>query len=1280
MAELDAERALLLDLGNRVRTGGGWWPARNDYRTRQNYELLDRMIEAGFVQVAHQFYTWTIAGLRQVKDDVFMGAELRRAWDVAQAMTKRLDAKMRQPVKVHELQKQLGWAETNEVRRAAYILAISTNNAVTISQQPGSTMVPDEITPLEGLWRLSEELIMNGSPATPATSRSANAAEPTAAIGLAQSGAESRAVGSEDAAEVVVSAELPPFVVTAWRPIEAADAIRRAVPANTLLMEHLLLGLFRRADGRTLELFAGHGIRDEGTLRDALRAVGAVLDKGEALPTSHFSELPAMSEHAGQALRNAAQIAIAESAPGEARIRGSHLLRGALSVDGCHIVEALRRRGPALVGSSSGPAIAAGDSKVATKPIALILRGPGAVGKTTVLDRIQSTWRGRGRSVRLVRLDEGWETGQFRRSDGPATDRYQDLLGAPTDLLLVRLGWGEPDWGRGSALGASRNPKEWVDLLRERYRLVLIRLSASWQLLEQRLRRREPTLSDVHAYVYEQVDGDLIKFSSNAGLPETIIKTDGLNADQVTAAVAQQLRALESVGGPAPTPVLPNVVADVVDGEDLLDITGDVRTLCSVLLSKSISPPLSVGLFGDWGSGKTFFIERMRREIALLSSLSKGKGARSAFHENVVQISFNAWHYVDTNLWASLVSRIFEQLAQEVTPAPESPEGARRRLFRELETAREMKAEATAEKARAEERLETAGTALQTIARKRAETELRLSKLRAPDLIGLLDTPTRTSLSDALAELGLPAAIQSLQGLADAAREAHTLAGRVRSTLHAFFRDPKGVRLLAALAAGLIVLALVVIYVMRRWAPALTGLGTVIAEFVGGLTAATTLARKYTATVDGALQKLEQARDNANQLSRKKREEKEQGESALEQDIAKLRSQEVAASQALDTASARVAELEQRIREIDEGRSLSKFLYDRVHGGDYERHLGLISVIRRDFEKLERLLRDSSDLKTVDRIVLYVDDLDRCPSDKVVDVLQAVHLLLAVPLFVVVVGVDSRWLLHSLQKQFTGFSQPPSDSPDAQWVSTPQAYLEKIFQIPFAVRRMNQSGYKQLMGALLTSTAPGEPPSSAVRSVARVAGAKAEVLRGTGSTSGAEPARQADEPQSDAARGSTEVRDLQPSGLDIRSWEAAVADKLHVLLPTPRSAKRFANVYRLLKAGVPANELERFEGTEAAPGDFQIAMVLLALLTGYPRVAVATFRRIQEAKAEARWREVILGEPRSLSNRGADDGPSNAEVLNALVSRLALADERVAPFQGWVPRVARFSFDAARFE
>jgi hypothetical protein len=77
-------------------------------------------------------------------------------------------------------------------------------------------------------------------------------------------------------------------------------------------------------------------------------------------------------------------------------------------------------------------------------------------------------------------------------------------------------------------------------------------------------------------------------------------------------------------------------------------------------------------------------------------------------------------------------------------------------------------------------------------------------------------------------------------------------------------------------------------------------------------------------------------------------------------------------------------------------------------------------MLHRDFRLLDAKLRvvPKEDMLRIDRVVLYIDDLDRCPPAKVLEVLEAVHLLLALELFVVVVGVDPRWLRNSLRHQY----------------------------------------------------------------------------------------------------------------------------------------------------------------------------------------------------------------------------------------------------------------------
>ena len=67
------------------------------------------------------------------------------------------------------------------------------------------------------------------------------------------------------------------------------------------------------------------------------------------------------------------------------------------------------------------------------------------------------------------------------------------------------------------------------------------------------------------------------------------------------------------------------------------------------------------------------------------------------------------------------------------------------------------------------------------------------------------------------------------------------------------------------------------------------------------------------------------------------------------------------------------------------------------------------------------------------------------PDQRVVEVLEAVHLLLALDLFVVVVGVDPRWLLGSLEHHFEAQFAPRGNRPGRlRWRTTPQDFLEKI--------------------------------------------------------------------------------------------------------------------------------------------------------------------------------------------------------------------------------------------
>ncbi len=114
---------------------------------------------------------------------------------------------------------------------------------------------------------------------------------------------------------------------------------------------------------------------------------------------------------------------------------------------------------------------------------------------------------------------------------------------------------------------------------------------------------------------------------------------------------------------------IPGYDSDNRAGEDLLDADRDAFALAALIASCEMRPPLAIGLFGDWGSGKTFILDRIGAELDRLT----GPGGPEGYLKHVRVIPFNAWHYAETNLWASLVDQVIRKIEPEQL-APAIPE------------------------------------------------------------------------------------------------------------------------------------------------------------------------------------------------------------------------------------------------------------------------------------------------------------------------------------------------------------------------------------------------------------------------------------------------------------------------------------------------------------------------------------------------------------------------------------------------------------------------------
>ena len=126
------------------------------------------------------------------------------------------------------------------------------------------------------------------------------------------------------------------------------------------------------------------------------------------------------------------------------------------------------------------------------------------------------------------------------------------------------------------------------------------------------------------------------------------------------------------------------ISADLVDPdrgipreEDDLGVSTYVAMMATAIARKDTKLPLSIGLFGEWGSGKSYFMGLLRKQVKELAS-----SGDPAYNSGIVQIGFNAWSYADANLWASLGDEIFRQLAGPTDEEEEAEDRERRERLR----------------------------------------------------------------------------------------------------------------------------------------------------------------------------------------------------------------------------------------------------------------------------------------------------------------------------------------------------------------------------------------------------------------------------------------------------------------------------------------------------------------------------------------------------------------------------------------------------------------------
>ncbi|WP_147063445.1 KAP family P-loop NTPase fold protein [Knoellia locipacati] len=694
------------------------------------------------------------------------------------------------------------------------------------------------------------------------------------------------------------------------------------------------------------------------------------------------------------------------------------------------------------------------------------------------------------------------------------------------------------------------------------------------------------------------------------------------------------------------------------EGHDDLDIRADVDMLARLIASKDVHPPLSIGLFGAWGSGKSFIMKQVQLHIDRLAEQSKLLEQRNAeakakdpdaateetgYLREILPVEFNAWQYAHGEaLWASLINRVFEQIRERLTDDKRYQE-----MLQDLADKDEHVAQARRRVSAAQDELS------------------RTTPAAADRVIGVVaadhDMGAR-STSQIEVALDVDVARQQVSDLRVEYDRLRSTGSRLRKGWEiapAWRRRTVVVLAIVAVAAGLL-----------YWA-APDAFAHVVTAGAGVLSAAVSL---ITGLV-GVLRPVNQGLDQAAKLLRADEADKER--------LRRAQDDLVRATEAL--AAARTSGLA----------GLYGFVSDRSAAAEYRQHLGMAPMIRDDLAKLASLAEGSNGTHGIERIVIFIDDLDRCPAKEVIRVLEAVNLLFGFELFVVVVAVDSRWLIRSLDGQFSeAFDKGDPEAP------TPQNYLEKIIQIPFWVQPMDSGGF----GKLVTSLA-GEVDASPRRVAPEVSGGSGSadgdghgaalpsglVWDGHGPQAGGGAGVTSPDPDGSGSAsplggtvGSLSVHgdrdtpvvdpvteaaeDLNPAALRLTSDERDVMMTFLPLIATPRAVKRFLNTYQLLRVSVDDVDafLERRE--------YEPVLVLLALMTGTARLDDGMLRQLK-AMGQPNLARFLEGLPKRPP---ADQKDPYAGWRPVSVACATLPAEKLTPelIDHWMPRVARYSFHA----
>ena len=138
---------------------------------------------------------------------------------------------------------------------------------------------------------------------------------------------------------------------------------------------------------------------------------------------------------------------------------------------------------------------------------------------------------------------------------------------------------------------------------------------------------------------------------------------------------------------------------------------------------------------------------------------------------------------------------------------------------------------------------------------------------------------------------------------------------------------------------------------------------------------------------------------------------------------------------------------------------------------DYRAQMGYQNQVLEDVQFVRhRLCGDRPE----PRVFVFIDDLDRCPTGKIMEILQAISLILGQSKFYVFLGIDTEMIYRAIIDAYG-----PADGGAPLGRKFAETYLQKIVQLPFHLPKTPEDQRASFVTDMFSMDARKDTPDNA---------------------------------------------------------------------------------------------------------------------------------------------------------------------------------------------------------